>query len=146
MEKSYRSFIVFILLVFLLSSFSAVAENESTSFVVIVNAANPVSSMTRSQVSKIFLKKVVKWDKGGRIAPIEQGEIKRDFAEKIHNKNKSAVDNYWTQMIFSGRSVPPYEVKSDSEVIKFIETNQSGIGYVSKNATLKNVKILEVIF
>ena len=146
MKKSYRSFIFYIVLVILVSSVSTVTGDEETSFVVIVNSDNPVSSLTRSQVSKIFLKKVIQWDSGGKIALIEQGEVKEDFSEKIHNKDKAAIDNYWTQMIFSGRRVPPNQVNTDIEVIEFIEKNRNAIGYVSKNAALENVKILKVNF
>jgi hypothetical protein len=57
----------------------------------------------------------------------------------------SAVESYWQQAIFSGRSVPPLEKASDAEVLAFVRANPGAVGYVSGGADLgASVKELTV--
>jgi len=121
-------------------------ENES--FVVIVNQSNPISEMTSSQVSKIFLKKVKVWDNGKEIKPIDltdESPLRAKFSKKIHLKKVSAIESYWQQRIFAGRAVPPPRLNTEEEVIDYVKRNPTAIGYVSKNAKIADVKVLRLV-
>ncbi len=143
--KSARLVITFLLFVGIVFSAAAItADESSSSFVIIVNESNSVSSLTKSQVSKIFMKKVVKWKDGQRIMPIDLKGSRGVFAEEIHGRSEAALENYWKHMIFSGRGVPPVEVRNDSEVLGFVATNPNAIGYISSKIALENVKTLTV--
>src|SRR6185436_149978 len=43
-------------------------------FVVIVNASNPISSVKRDELSRIFLKKLTQWQDGSQIEPVDLSE------------------------------------------------------------------------
>jgi ABC-type phosphate transport system substrate-binding protein len=124
-----------------------VAAQETASFKVIVNASNDISSMTKEQVSELFLKKVIEWGNGRKALPVDQpssSPVREKFSKEIHEKTVTAVNSYWRQKIFSGRDVPPPEKSSDADVLTYVEANADAIGYVSPNAPVDKVKVLKI--
>ena len=112
---------------------------EALPFRVVVNAANPVSSLSRDDLSRLFLKRVVTWDGQRPVVLVEQPEaskIRQDFAAAVHRKDAAWVRSYWQTMIFAGRAVPPAERASDADVMVFVSGNRNAIGYVSAAAPL----------
>ena len=121
---------------------------ENITFKVIVNASNPDTTFTKKQISKIFLKKIKKWEiTDEKILPvdlIEDSKIRKNFSEIILDKKISSVKAYWQKQIFSGRGVPPPEKKSQKEVLQYVEDNKGAIGYVSKDADLKKYDVKSI--
>ena len=46
-------------------------------------------------------------------------------------RSVAAVRSYWQQRIFSGRDVPPPEVDTENQVIKYVAGDPGALGYVS---------------
>ena len=125
---------------------SASAQDES--FRVIVNSSNPAGSLRSAHVSDLFKGKNRRWDHGVAAAPVDQSvssSVRASFSKSIHHKSVGAVKSYWQQMIFSGRGVPPIELRSDAEVVAYVQQNQGAIGYVSGSASLNQVKVVEIL-
>jgi ABC-type phosphate transport system substrate-binding protein len=115
-------------------------------FQVIVNGRNPVSSLSRDLLSKIFLKKVQKWDNGWAASPVDQDQssaTRAAFSKAVHGKPVTAVASYWQRQIFAGNDVPPAEKADDAAVIAFVKSSPGAIGYVSGNAP-SDVKVVAV--
>lgn len=121
---------------------------ESDGFKVIVNASNPTAEMPRKQLERMFLKKLEKWPNGFGITVVDQNvnePARKAFSEEVLRKESSAVEAYWTKLIFSGMGSPPLKLASDAEVMSFVGSNVGSIGYVSGNTRLDaTVKELEV--
>ncbi|NJL29295.1 MAG: hypothetical protein HC897_16125 [Thermoanaerobaculia bacterium] len=117
-------------------------------FKIVINDANPTTSLDRALISKIFLKKSVRWENKERITPIDQTDktsVRESFSLAIHEKSVAAIKAYWQRMIFSGRDAPPAEEVSDAAVLKLVASNPGAIGYVSKGTTLTDgVKELKI--
>jgi ABC-type phosphate transport system substrate-binding protein len=115
---------------------------------VVVNSANAASSMSREDVARLFLKKLTVWPGGQAAQPVDQSKqsaTRKAFSQGVLTKDVSAVESYWQQAIFSGRSVPPLEKASDAEVLAFVRANPGAVGYVSGGADLgASVKELAV--
>ena len=60
-----KIFRIFVLLITSLIANPVVAQESP--FKVIVNASNPISSMKKSHVSNLFLKKLVEWKNGQKV-------------------------------------------------------------------------------
>jgi ABC-type phosphate transport system substrate-binding protein len=122
---------------------------QDPTFVVIVNTANPVDSISADQLSKIFLKKIRQWEGNRAIHVVEQrtsARIRSVFAEQIHRRSVSAVSAYWQQQIFSGRAVPPPERSADSEIVDYVAGSIDAIGYVAPGTALgPNIKAIRVV-
>lgn len=124
------------------------ASAQRVQFVVVVNAANPVSNMAPRELSRIFRKEVTRWSDGRAIAPVDlpvDAAARTAFSERVHGKPAQAMFAYWQQQIFSGRAVPPVERKNDAEVIDYVRTHPDAIGYVAAGASLPSeVKAITV--
>jgi ABC-type phosphate transport system substrate-binding protein len=108
-------------------------------FTIIVNAANPLSALSKEEASEIFLKKVGKWPDGSEIVPIDQAEdseVRREFCWYVHGRKAAAIRNYWEQAYFSGKRTPPPWMSSDDSVEQFVAANPRAIGYVTAAAEL----------
>jgi ABC-type phosphate transport system substrate-binding protein len=115
-------------------------------FKVVVHPDNPVGHLTTAELSRLFLKKTLRWPEGRPVRPVEPAspKLREKFCRAIHDKSLNAVKSYWNQVIFSGRDVPPLEKPDDAGVIAFVRGDTGAIGYVSPGADLSGVKVLLV--
>lgn len=123
----------------------ALAQEEG--FVVIVNTANPVTSLTRQQVADIFMKHTAQWAQGGDVHPVDQpavATVRDAFSRLVHGKPAAAVASWWGQQMFSGRAVPPPQRPTDRAVVTFVREDALAIGYVSPGTAGQDVKVLHL--
>jgi hypothetical protein len=120
-------------------------------FRVIVSANNPLTSVKRDDLARIFLKKLTRAKDGQELSPVDQSArsaVRAAFSERVLVKEGldkiSAVENYWRQQIYSGRGAPPAVKTSDDEVRKFVAATPGAIGYVGEKADLTGVKTVTV--
>lgn len=131
-----------------LALFAGASRLEAQQYVVVVNAANPVTALTRDRANGIFLKRVTRWDDGKPVAPVNlerSSAVREAFSHAVHGKSVSAIESYWQQQIFSGKDAPPLQRNSDVEVVAFVRANPGAIGYVSAAARLgEDVKAIPI--
>ena len=117
-------------------------------FVVIVNAANPATTISREALSGIFLKRNTTWPNGQAAEPVDlsPNQLPRViFTREVLKKSVGAVEAFWQQQIFSGRDVPPPEKSSEKEVADFVRQHPLAVGYVSSETPLATgVRALEI--
>jgi ABC-type phosphate transport system substrate-binding protein len=115
------------------------AQARAADVKVIVHASNALTSITKSKVGDLFLKRVTRWENGRAVTPVDLSEKSASravFCKELLGKEVSSVKSHWQKMIFSGRATPPVELSSDAEVIEFVRNNADAIGYVSEGAAL----------
>lgn len=131
-----------------LGSSGRIAQSGEPRYWVIVHPDNPTNSLPREEVSRLFLKKVTRWEDGRTAAPVDLAESSRArdaFSRDVHHRPPSAIKKYWQQMVFSGESAPPPEVATEADVLAMVRSDPAAIGYVSDEAVLRGVKILDVV-
>jgi ABC-type phosphate transport system substrate-binding protein len=113
-------------------------------FKLVVNASNPVESLSKDEAAELFLKKVTRWSSGQVVHVVEPAEVsvRNAFYRSVAGKSPSAVKAYWNQLIFSGREVPPVSKTSDADVIAFVRSNPGALGYVSAGTEARGVKAI----
>lgn len=123
------------------------APARAQTYKVIVNESNPVSALTRDQLSRFFLRPS-SWEGGSAVVAVDLDEsspVRGVFSHAVLGRSVEAVRAGWTQQMFAGRGVPPTTRHSDAEVEALVASNVSAIGYVSAGAALESrVKILHV--
>ncbi len=134
--------------VVLLVGVPSILSAQLTPYWVVVNRANPVSSISKDELSRLFLKKTVQWEHGEPVVVVDlpaESEARIAFSEAIHGRSVNRIKAYWQQLIFSGRAVPPTELSSDEEVLDFVSNNENAIGYVSGYAAIGgNIKVIRI--
>ena len=115
------------------------ASGEDYGFRVIVNASNPITSISRGELSSIFLKQETSWPDGQVALPVDQGEsaqVRSDFSRVVLRRPVAAVKSYWNKQIFSGSGVPPVEKGSNEDVVAYVNAFHGAVGYVGLSAAL----------
>jgi ABC-type phosphate transport system substrate-binding protein len=124
-----------------------VSAEAAPGFRVIVNAQNQVTSVDRRFLADAFLKKTTRWGDGQPIRPVDLGPdaaVRQRFSDDVLRRSVSAVKSYWQQLVFSGRDVPPPELDSDEEVVRYVARYPGAVGYVSPAASLAGVRAVMV--
>lgn len=119
----------------------------SPGYEVIVNPGNQVAAVDRAFLEDAFLKKVTHWPSDATVRPVDlvsSSPTRRAFSEGVLRRSIDAVKGYWQQRIFSGRDVPPPELDSDEEVVKYVLKYEGAVGYVSPGANLSGAKAVGI--
>jgi ABC-type phosphate transport system substrate-binding protein len=123
------------------------ARPAPAGFQVIVNPANPAGSIDRKFLADAFLKKITRWPHEEAIRPVDlapDSPVRRRFSDDVLKRSVAAIKSYWQQLVFSGRDVPPPELDTDEQVVKYVLRYPGAVGYVSGAANLENAKVLTV--
>jgi ABC-type phosphate transport system substrate-binding protein len=116
-------------------------------FKVVANLEVSAESLSRAQLSDLFLKRASAFPGGGPAAPVDLAEDSKtfeEFSKEVHGKPGSLVRAFWKKVAASGRDSPPPVRHSDDEVLAFVRTTRGAIGYVSATAPTSGVKIIRV--
>lgn len=124
-----------------------VANATAQSFKVIVNEANTETTVSKSDLSAIFLKTKTKWADGSSITPVDltaRAAVREAFSKEVHGRGVGAIRSHWQQAAFSGAGTAPIERSSDADVITFVKSNPGAVGYISADTDATGVKVLQV--
>ena len=122
---------------------------EGASFSVVVHPSNPMESITRAQLSAIYLQRKRSWRDGREIVPVDQpasSPVRERFSRAVHGKSVAYVTRYWQRLIFSGRGIPPRQLQNDAAVLELVKNSREAIGYIDRDTPLGDgVKVLPVM-
>lgn len=139
-----RNFLIAAAALVLLAAGPAAAEDA---FKVVANLEVSAESLSRAQLSDVFLKRATVFPGGGAAAPVDQAEGSSTFeafSKDVHGKPGSLVRAFWKKVAATGRDSPPPVRRSDDEVLAFVRSTRGGIGYVSAAAATTGVKVVRV--
>jgi TonB family protein len=113
---------------------------------IVVNPTNPVSSLSKSQVSHLFLERA-KWDDGAVVAPVDllpTSPVRDGFSREVLGVPVSeAIDRRRDASKAAGANPPP-AMATDREVLAYVRLKPGAIGYVSLSADVSGVKVVSV--
>lgn len=141
-----RKSALFIALVSIAGGAERVAA-QSPRYVVIVNVKNPVSRLGNSEIQRIYLGRLQAWEMNGVMQPVAPVDQKSDspvraiFSQRVLRKSVGETASYWRQELYAGRNVPPPE-QSEAEALATVRSVIGAIAYVSANADLTGVKVV----
>lgn len=126
---------------------AAPAASQGPGFKVVVHPKNTTASLSRSDVTRLFLKKITEWPDGKPVQPVDQertAPVRQAFSADVHLKDADAIAAHWQVLVFSGRETPPRILRTDEDVLAFVRQNPGAIGYVSEGAPLDGVRAVPV--
>jgi hypothetical protein len=131
-----------------IASDRAVAQ-PAPAYVVIAHPQVRVARVSREFLADVFLKRKTRWPGDKLIRPVDldaRSSVRKRFSDDVLRRTTAAVRNYWRQIVFSGRGVPPPELDDDRAVVDYVLRHEGAVGYVSSAAAgaLGGAKLLEV--
>ena len=121
--------------------------NAMAEVVAVVSAKNPMTTLTRNQLSDIFLGKNNRFPDGGPAVPIDQDEAsprRAEFYSSIVGRTPAQLKVHWSKIIFTGRGSPPQQVGGDADVKKTLANNPAAIGYIDSSAVDASVRVVKI--
>ena len=125
--------------------FSMILSVNSWAEVVVIVHPSVTDTVSKKDISRIFLGKSKSLPGGQKVIPVAltEGNAARDeFNEKVLGKSDSQLKSYWSKLIFTGKGKPPKELATDADVVGSVSSNPESIGYVSKESVTDGVKVL----
>lgn len=132
---------------FLLAFWLVAAGSARAETVVIVNRANALSSLSRTELEMIYFGKMKVFGNGETAMPADlprESAVRQDFFENILGKAEESYRLYWVRMIFSGKGHPPVAVKSEDDAVKHVTNNRGGIAFIDSGRLSPDVKAVTI--
>ena len=111
---------------------------------VIVHPSKDVT-MNSKDVGRLFLGKMKSFPNGDKVIVVDQSdesEVRDEFMSKVLGKTAQQVKAYWSQQIFTGKGVPPKQMRSSSEVKELVSQNPAIIGYIDSSSVDDSIKVV----
>lgn len=128
-----------------LSLLFGVSVGMAAEVVIIVNPAN-VNALSEADIYQIYLGKTRTFPDGSQAIPVTLREghpLRREFLRRYVGKSETQLKTHWSQLIFTGKGVPPQEVDNEEALRTLVATNPNIIGYISAEKADSSVKVIK---
>jgi hypothetical protein len=113
-----------------------VCDVRAEEIVVIVNLA--AATISEEQIADLYLGRSDAW------TPIDQAagsEIYVEFYKKVTGRDSAQVKAIWSRILFTGRGIPPKQLRDSEAVKKAVADNPKAVGYIEKSAADASIKV-----
>lgn len=134
----FKSFFILILL-----TFNTLEANNI--FAVIVSSKSNITSISKKQISNIFLSKTKKLPNGEKAFPIELNNnlYIKEFYKRVSKKNPKKLKKYWATVIFTGKGQPPKKMNNIKSILNRVKNNMNAISYIPISTHIPNgIKVI----
>lgn len=124
---------------------SVIPQLVLADIVVIGNRDLPANSLSRDELSRIYLGKTKFLSSGTKIVPVDQRSgsmIREKFYNDLFQKSESEMKAYWSRIMFTGQGYPPIQESDDGAVLETVAKNANCLGYIDRAALNNSVKVL----
>jgi ABC-type phosphate transport system substrate-binding protein len=112
----------------------------ATGIAVIVNPASGVDSLSREEVSHLFLGRIKNLSSGLSAVVIDTLPQREAFYQALLGRGITEIDAYWARLRFSGRTQPPLRLGDANAVLERVAHERGAIGYVDSALVDRRVK------
>ncbi len=112
--------------------------------VVVVGSRHPVSTLTKAQVTDLFLGRAKEFPNGSPAltAIIAAGPSKDEFFERILSKTDSQARSIWARLVFTGIGTGPREINDATQMKRLLAANPNAIGFIDRSEVDHQVKVV----
>lgn len=134
-----------VLLLLIITTLCATAADD---FAVVVHNDNPVKTMKKAEIEKIFLGKKNFWENDHRIEVYLQTEndLHKKFIFSVIRKSPRQFKMYWRRALYSGTGLPPQQYQDDQMIKSEVAANPRAISYINEqnlDGTVKRVQLAD---
>jgi ABC-type phosphate transport system substrate-binding protein len=123
------------------------ASTQIIPFVVIVNNANPVKSLTPLELRRIFMKQSRMWSHGEPMVPVDWDSthyLRSVFSRDALDRSVREMQEYWVQQSMTQGLRPPSTQRSARAVLRFVASVPGAISYVPPSEVDETVRVVPV--
>jgi ABC-type phosphate transport system substrate-binding protein len=115
--------------------------------VVVVSSQNPVKTLSRAQITDIYLGRMNRFPNGNPVKPIDLSEsspTRSEFYSRYLGRSPSQIKAHWSKLIFTGRGQPPPTVSRGDAMAELVAENPNTIGYLSPDFLDKRLRVVSI--
>lgn len=103
-------------------------------------------SLTASDIENLFLgkKKSLPGGQKVKVVTLKSGGAHDEFLSQYVGKSASQFSAYWKRKIVDGTGIPPKSFSSEQELIDYVKSQRSIIGYISDASSADGVNVIQV--
>jgi ABC-type phosphate transport system substrate-binding protein len=123
------------------------AQVPAPPFVVIVNKANPVKTLTLVELRSIFMKQSRMWPHAEAMVPVDwdsTSEVRQAFCRVVMNRSVREMSEYYVAQSMTQGVTPPSTQKSSRAILRFISSVPGAISYVPPADVDDTVNVIKI--
>lgn len=127
--------------------FSLMVSNAGADVVVVVSAQNPVETLSRAELTDIYLGRMNRFPNGTPVTPIDQREgtpTHSEFYRRYLGQAPAQIKAHWSKLIFTGRGQPPKAVSSDDTAADIVAESPHAIGYLAPDFVDDRLRVVAI--
>lgn len=130
-----------ILLVLALLPFATQAD-----VIIVASKMANFSTLSKDDISAIYHGKIKKLADGRPLKALDQDDnaTRAQFLKTYLAQSGTQYNTYWSRITFTGKGLPPENVRNDAGVIDALQTKPNAIGYIDSKSLTDNVKKIRV--
>jgi ABC-type phosphate transport system substrate-binding protein len=106
---------------------------QSMPFVVVVNKANPVTTLSMLELRRIFMKQTRMWPHAESMVPVDwdaTSPYREAFSKQVLGRTVREMADYWVQQGVTQGLTPPSTQRSTRALLRFVASVPGAIAYV----------------
>jgi ABC-type phosphate transport system substrate-binding protein len=122
-------------------------EVQEPGFVVIVNKANPVKTLSLADLRRIFMKQTRMWPHAESIVPVDwdaTSPVREAFSKQVLARSVREMQDYWVQQSVTQGLTPPSTQRSARALLRFVAGVTGAIGYVPAGEADDTVSVIKI--
>ncbi len=125
-----------------LLSLLALPFTTHADMVVVTNASNGVSQLSKTEIINIFMGRFQKLSPSISAFPVDNVLLRPKFYQLLVGKAPSEINSYWARLVFSGRASPPRQISEPLELLDIVQNNKGAITYINQAAVDDTVRVV----
>lgn len=123
------------------------AAAQEPGFVIIVNTANPVKTVTVVELRRMFMKQSRMWPYAEPIVPVDwdaTSDLRQEFSQRVLNRSVRQMADFWVQQSMTQGITPPSTQRSAKAILRFVASVPGAVSYMRPADVDDTVKPLKV--
>ena len=138
MSMTPRVIALFVILLAVLAASPARAGH----LVVITHSDSAIHTLSREQVSRIFLGRLKLLPTGERVTVVEVGPLRERFYRRLIGRDIAEINAYWARLKFSGRTQAPLRAGSPKAALAQVAGDRATLAFVEAGDVDGHVKVV----
>lgn len=106
------------------------ASAHAGGIVVVAHADSAIGTLSREQVTHIFLGRMKRLPNGVPVTAVEVEALRERFYKRLIGRDMAEINAYWARLQFSGRTQPPSRVSDSASAIARVAEDLQAIAFV----------------
>lgn len=115
--------------------------------VVAVSEQSSIKTLSRLQLTDIYLGRLTQLPSGYAVTPLDQAEPSgshHQFYQHYLGRTAAEIRAHWSRLIFTGRGQPPKAVAGDAAMADALIDNPSAVGYLNTEALREGLRVIDI--